>query len=179
MRRYICSDLHLGHSGIQRFRRDFRSAEDHHNFVWANLEALDGKRVMFFLLGDVAFTPEWLQKIKDLRAQKVLILGNHDLDRSVKNMSDLVEAYDDIYSLHKYKGYWLSHAPIHPDELRGKKNIHGHTHPYLMKDGEEVDPRYINVCMEYTGYKPISWEEATSKSYLTHCENLYKSTWNV
>lgn len=39
-----------------------------------------------------------------------------------------------VYSLVKYKGFWLSHAPIHPEELRGCKNIHGHCHDAVISD---------------------------------------------
>lgn len=120
-----------------------------------------------------------LEFISGLRAKKILICGNHDLDRQVNKMSDLVEVYDDVYSLHKYKGYWLSHAPIHPDELRGKNNIHGHTHRHLMTDQEgEVDDRYINCCMDYIMHyrrtPVIEFDEVIEKSYNESCKATYK-----
>ena len=31
-----------------------------------------------------------------------------------------------MYSLYRWHEFWLSHCPIHPGELRGKLNIHGH-----------------------------------------------------
>ena len=65
-------------------------------------------------------------------------------------MSDLIEVFDEVHSLVKYKGTWLSHAPIHQDELRGCVNIHGHTHYHVIDD-----ERYINVCSEHTNYGPI------------------------
>jgi calcineurin-like phosphoesterase family protein len=54
----------------------------------------------------------------------------------------------------KYKGFWLSHAPIHPEELRGKPNIHGHVHTNTLNDS-----RYFNASLENIGYKPVSIEE--------------------
>ena len=82
--------------------------------------------------------------------RKHLILGNHDLDRPHRGMLQLMRVFGDrIYSLHKYKGFWLSHAPIHPSELRGKRNIHGHVHSNTLDDN-----RYYNACLENTDYKP-------------------------
>ena len=43
----------------------------------------------------------------------------------------------------KEHGMWLSHAPIHPDELRGKPSVHGHCHyANIQLDGKD-DPRYL------------------------------------
>jgi len=129
------------------------------------------KKATLFLLGDIAFDKHWLDRIKATPCRnKILVVGNHDLDRGTVTMRDLVDTYDQVYSLHKYKNYWLSHAPIHPTELRGKKNIHGHTHHYLMLDENGVpDSNYINVCCEYTGNKPIPWEYAISDEYYQEC----------
>lgn len=177
MKRYICSDLHLGHSNIHRFRSQFKTAEDHHELVFNNLQELQGKRSMLFLLGDVAFTDEWVDKITDLRfGRKVLLLGNHDTDRKI-NINKLFGWFDEVHSLLSYKGTWLSHCPIHPIEIRKKHmNIHGHTHPYLMLDNSrEVDNKYRNVCMEYTNYKPIDFEFVVSDDYVEHCKEIYNN----
>ena len=61
----------------------------------------------------------------------------------------------------KYKdktfgGIFLTHCPIHPNELdyRVSFNIHGHVHENSIKD-----KRYINVCMENVDYTPRSIKE--------------------
>jgi len=50
----------------------------------------------------------------------------------------------------------MSHIPIHPDCIgRFIFNIHGHTHyNHVMRDGAR-DFRYVNVCVEHTGYRPV------------------------
>ena len=59
--------------------------------------------------------------------------------------------------LEKYKGAWLSHAPIHPAELRGKINIHGHVHyANVLDETGKLDNRYFNVSLENTGGCPIA-----------------------
>lgn len=170
MHRYICGDLHLGHKNVHKYRTEFSSAEEHDELVWNNILELDSKRTLLFLMGDVCMTKKWLDKLSKLKSRTICIVGNHDTERGI-TMNDVVNAYDEVYSLMKYKGFWLSHAPIHPTELRGKKNIHGHTHPYLMRDPGSYTPSedYISVCLEYTNFKPIEFEYAVSHEYRQHC----------
>lgn len=169
MKRYICSDLHLGHHNVHNFRDGFSSAEEHHELVFNNLKEIQGKRTYLILLGDIAFTKDWLNRVGELKfGRTVLILGNHDNEKKKKILiKDIANTYDEVYSLKSYKNCWLTHCPIHPTEIRTKDLvIHGHTHPYLI-----LDRRYRNVCLEYTDYKPIPWEEAISEEYYERCRN--------
>ena len=98
---------------------------------------------------------EAIQEFKTWTAfKKVLILGNHCTERNNITVSDLSEAFDEIHGVLKYKEFWLTHTPMHPVELRGKMNIHGHVHRHSIND-----PRYINVCPEVCNYSPISLHE--------------------
>lgn len=148
---YVTSDLHLGHRNVARYRKEFNTPEDHDNTVFENLATTVGKRDSLWILGDAAFSVEWLAKIKLINCKsKVLILGNHDLERGIK-MIDLVGTYDKIYSLHSKRNMWFSHCPIHPEEMRDRiGNIHGHSHGRIIED-----KRYFNVCLEHTEYKPV------------------------
>jgi calcineurin-like phosphoesterase family protein len=52
-------------------------------------------------------------------------------------------------------GFWLSHCPIHPNEMRKKThNIHGHIHIEVIDD-----PRYICVSCEQVNYTPVLLDE--------------------
>lgn len=145
----IASDLHLGHRNIFKYRTAFSSAEEHHEIIYDNLASNIDKKDTLILAGDVAFTAEWLAKIGEINCKKkVLILGNHDSERL--HISQLVGVYDEIHSMLSHKGAWITHAPIHDSELRGKLNIHGHTHSAIVPDN-----RYINVCVEHTNWKPV------------------------
>lgn len=136
----ICSDLHLGHSNIHKYRSQYDTAEEHHEDIFERVATGIKKRDTLYLLGDVAFTKEWLQKIKLIQCRyKLLICGNHDTERGIC-MKDLVEVYDDVKALHSKRNYWFTHAPIHPQEMRGKLGvIHGHCitddTEILTKDG--------------------------------------------
>ena len=169
--RYIISDLHIGHKNIHKHRSHHQATAEEH---WE--EALEGlrsvpKRATLFLLGDIAFTKEHLSLVKDIPCKnKILICGNHDTESGI-TMRDLTDTYEKVYSLSKYKGFWQQHAPVHPSELRGLRQLHGHTHYYLMLDEEgEVDTRYINTCVEYTGYRPLNWEYVVSDEYQQQCK---------
>lgn len=159
---YFLSDLHLGHKNICKFRTGFTSVEEHNALIKENYHKRVTKRDTVYFLGDVAFDEESLVDVKTWAgAKKILICGNHDLDNF--SMKQLVEIYDEVYSLFKYKNMWLSHAPIHPDELRGKINVHGHTHYHVIDDN-----RYLNVCMEQINYTPIELHELREKIYGTN-----------
>lgn len=145
----ITSDLHLGHKNTWRFRPEFESAEYHHEFVFNNLVSSVKRRDMVLFLGDITFTEEWLDRISEIQCErKILIAGNHDTDNI--SMRKLTDVYDEVYALYRRGGYLYSHAPIHPNELRGKINIHGHVHHKTIDD-----PRYFNACLENTDMKPI------------------------
>lgn len=146
---YFWSDLHLGHKNINNFRTQFEDERSHFEYIKAQWKATVNKHDKIFILGDCCFTHDALAEFDTWAGRKVLILGNHDADRKI-SLSDLVYVYDEIHSLYKHKEFWLSHAPIHPDELRGKLNIHGHTHNHVIDDS-----RYVNVCVEQFD-KPVS-----------------------
>lgn len=149
---WFISDIHGGHKNLVRWREDFTTEEEHFEFVKINYHKVVTKRDHVYFLGDIAFTQERLWEISGWAGEKkILVCGNHDTEHI--SMRDLVNAFDEVHSLLKYKEFWLSHAPVHQDELRGKKNVHGHCHNHLIND-----PRYMNVCLEQTGYGPVSLE---------------------
>lgn len=150
---YFLGDLHAGHKNIANFRKDFASEEDHYSFMKEEYHKVVTKRDRVFFMGDTAFTKERLADIASWIGHKTAILGNHDMEKECSIM-DYVNAFDDVQGFMKYKEFWLSHAPIHPNELRGKVNIHGHVHNATIDD-----LRYFNTSLENIGYKPISLQQ--------------------
>ena len=163
---YIISDLHLGHKAICKYRTEFSTPEEmYQTFLSNTLETLD-KRDTLWMLGDCFFTEssvDWLREVAASCGQVNWVLGNHDSDNSVRQKIIRTvlqeELINKIGSLFSYKGFWLSHAPIHPEELRGKHNIHGHTHRHVIDD-----TRYINACVEHTDWKPVEFKDLVSRS---------------
>lgn len=150
---YFIGDLHAGHKNIHKFRTQFESEEDHFKFVKKAYYGVVTKRDRVFFMGDTAFTKERLWDIATWPRHKTAILGNHCTERGC-TIRDYVEAFDDVQGFMKYKEFWLSHAPIHPNELRGKINIHGHVHSATIED-----ERYFNTSLENIGYSPISLQQ--------------------
>lgn len=150
---WFCSDLHLGHKNIQRFRTEVLSEEDNRKTIYDDWEALVGKNDDVWVLGDWCFDLDHVVEFSRLPARrKYLVRGNHDeFDMRVYS-----SVFDGVFGLVNYKEFWLSHAPIHPDELRGKRNLHGHVHySSVMKKfnpvydvKQEEDTRYFNCCPE-------------------------------
>lgn len=138
---FFIGDMHLGHKNIQNFRPE-RTEEQQYEWLKDSWHYVVGKRDTVYCMGDVAFSHERLEQFSKWQGRKILVCGNHDLDQG-PCMKEQVKYYDDVFSLLKYKEFWLSHCPIHPDELRGRMNIHGHTHNHIIQDN-----RYINVCVE-------------------------------
>lgn len=144
---WISSDWHLGHKNIHKFRCkergfpfQFNNEEEHSQWLTDWVRSNVKKRDTLYLLGDIAFNEDAIKLVGTLPGRKVLIKGNHDAIKS-----DLYpKVFDQVHGLLRYKHSWLSHAPIHPVELRGKVNFNGHVHDKTLPDTEN----YQNVCVE-------------------------------
>lgn len=164
------ADLHLGHKNIWKYRPVFTSTLHNDLYFMNLLRKIANKRDSLYFVGDIAFDEKYLDFIADLPGTKILIPGNHCTE--YVHMSKLVEAYDDIHALLKYKEFWISHAPIHADELRGKKNVHGHVHAASVED-----IRYMNVSVDssFSAFKPRTLEEVRSAfAHVTTQEQIYR-----
>jgi calcineurin-like phosphoesterase family protein len=113
------------------------------------------KRDTIYILGDLGYN---LDPLKKLPGYKKLLLGNHD----ERHAREYLEIFDEIIGPIKYKKHWLAHFPPHESELYGRPVIHGHTHSTGIKD-----PRYINVCIEMTGGKPVNYQDIRNGTYTT------------
>lgn len=137
---YFTSDWHMGHHNIQRFRHWVTCEEDNTAKLEEEYTRVITKRDTVFFLGDIVFDYVSCLILQSLPGRKILVAGNHEYD---DNMMKLEHVFDNVYGFHRYKGYWLSHCPIHPAELRGRINIHGHVH-----DATLPDKRFLNVCVD-------------------------------
>lgn len=153
---FFGADLHIGHKNIPKYRKNFETAEQHDEYMLDMINDKINKRTIIYLLGDICFTDDAIQKLARLNTYKNIriVLGNHDVERGI-NITNWVNAgFHRIYALLSYKEFWLSHAPLHSTELRGKINIHGHNHFAVVPDA-----RYRCVSMEQTNYNLITLDE--------------------
>lgn len=157
---FICADLHLGHKHIHTYR-GFATPEEHDEYVEAAWREVvrSNKRDTVYVLGDIAFSEEAWLRFDALPGRKTVILGNHCTERVDVAFIAGLKTVNSVHSMLNHKGFLLTHAPVHPKHLRGKRNIHGHLHEKLVHDH-----RYMNVSIEHTNFQPRSWE---------HMNNLF------
>lgn len=153
------SDTHFGHKNICKYRDRFTSVLEHNEFVFDSICSTVTKADNLWILGDIVFAQEdvhYIERIKKYCLSLNIVLGNHDSDAQERQeiLKRLIYIADNTHTLAKRNEYWISHYPIHPDELRGKLNIHGHVHSKTIDDN-----RYINVCCENVGYAPVTYQD--------------------
>ncbi len=162
---FFISDLHLGHRSVlehtakaqKRFPdaniyRGGTTVAEHDEWVIQQcLSVGPTKRTLWWLLGDIAMKTNQLPLLDRLPGRKILILGNHDKFQT----PTYLKFVETIKGGVKKYNLWLTHIPVHPDELRGKGNIHGHCHVEQLDD-----PRYLNASIEWLpNHRPISLDE--------------------
>jgi len=152
---YVISDLHLSHKNMA-IKRGFKDEIEHDDFIINEWNKIISKKDTVWILGDITMEKSTPYSILDkLNGYKKVVLGNHDQPQHIK---ELLKHVNCVCGMHIYKGFILSHSPIHEIELRGHKNIHGHVHENSLKDD-----RYINVSCDVTGFKPILFPEYENK----------------
>ena len=165
---YFIGDLHMGHEGIHKFRTQFPNEAVHRQFLMDTWNDTITKRDVVYVMGDAAFTQDGLDSISTLSGRKILVRGNHDLLPTEAYLG----VFQEVYGALAWKGLWLTHIPIHPNELYGRTNIHGHCHRggpagvHLAQSGLRgfstgAKATYFNTCAEYlpTPYKPIEYHD--------------------
>lgn len=164
---FFISDTHWADKAVYKIRKRemrlaFKNAKDLDEHMIDSWNSVVGKRDTVFHLGDVLMDKAAFKLLKRLNGKKILIKGNHD-----EYKTDLyAKAFDDIHGIVRFKNYFLSHIPIHPNHIPGwcKQNIHGHIHDKLVvtttRRGKlRVDDRYANVSVEHINFTPISIDE--------------------
>jgi calcineurin-like phosphoesterase family protein len=148
------ADLHLGHQNMAT-RRGFDSVEAHDEHIIQTWNSIVDKRDVTYILGDITMEKKTPYHLLDrLNGFKHVVLGNHDRKQDTP---ELLKYVDSVAGMVQYKGYFLTHCPIHPTELtyRGVAgNIHGHVHENIIDE-----PGYICVSCEVVNYQPKTLNE--------------------
>lgn len=149
------SDLHFGHTNMA-LKRGFSSAEEMNEHIIKKWNSVVNKKDTVWILGDITMEKSTSYPLLNrLNGYKKVVLGNHD---QPQHIPELLKYVNSVCGMIKYKGYILSHCPIHESEIgRFTKNIHGHVHENSLEDS-----RYINVSCEVVDYTPKLIEELDS-----------------
>ncbi len=156
---YFAGDLHFAHKNIAGFRPNvagivINNEEEHRELIIERFNKIITKRDTLYLMGDICVDESFTVHIGRLNGYKKLILGNHDH----LNLGIWQQYVANIAAIGRYKKSWISHAPIHPEELRGKINIHGHVHNATIQDA-----RYFNCSLENINYEPIEYSQILAR----------------
>lgn len=160
---YFMSDIHADDLNCNKKYRGFESNEAYYEVLYEKWFKKITNRDKIFILGDVSKTVKGLEIYAELPGLKHLVMGNHDL----LNIDLYRKYFDKISGFFKYKNCWVSHCPVHAQEIYGRPNIHGHLHKsgvgrepdrILLPDGT-IDHRYFNANVDMNNYSPIAFDE--------------------
>lgn len=163
--------LHLGHHAIAR-HRGWNNAEEQDEHLIQEWNSVVSKRDLTYIVGDITMERSLdYYKLDQLNGRKVVVLGNHDRHQDVKQLLMWV---DGVAGAIDYKGFILTHVPIHPNEAQFYRgNIHAHIHHVNKLEEVTVSDRYVdsgskpspslhkyfNVDAHIVGYRPQSIED--------------------
>lgn len=174
MQRWFTSDLHFWHENIIRFSdRPYADAKEMNEALVDNWNTFVKPEDHVYNLGDVTLRrggkdqqEEFIALNRKLNGHKRLFLGNHD---HWDTMVYLRAGFEKIYATWRdEQNIIYSHFPLHPSSLGGvQANVHGHIHSnpspepavFHGKDGNLIIVPYINICVEWTNYHPINFDQ--------------------
>jgi calcineurin-like phosphoesterase family protein len=167
---WFTSDWHFGHKRVITFENDYRAKalgvstiEEHDEYITDTILTNVGKRDILYVLGDNGDVDQTFDVFAKCEAQQIrYVPGNHDKETAIERLATIPKV--SVFPPATYKQHWVTHHPIHPVELYGRKNIHGHVHSKSVQD-----ENYINVSVEAVG-KPVivSWNDIKTGVYTTH-----------
>ena len=168
--RFVISDHHLGHrNSWEKFKledgsplRPFTSTEEMNETMIERHNAKVKEHDTVYFLGDVVINKKYLELVKRMNGRKILVRGNHDI---FKDEEYREVGFEQLHGVRVFVDkFILSHIPLHPDCVteRFRVNVHGHLHANQVMTGyyrDEIDPRYLCVCVEQTNFTPLHFDE--------------------
>lgn len=154
---FVTADLHFGHNAILKYEnRPFADTDIMDKKLIENWNSVVGKNDKTFVLGDVSFhnkeTTEHI--IKQLNGRKILIMGNHDKNRSINWWMDC--GFDEVYR-HPiiYENFTvMSHEPPeYYNDATPFIYLYGHVHSSEMY--RTCTKQTACACVERWNYKPV------------------------
>lgn len=156
--KYFLSDTHFGDPRLNLYNRELiaSSPEEVDNLIISNYNKLVADSDTVYFLGDIAYNPEKISLINNLKGYKILIKGNYDdkIDDSI-----LKTYFNEVYSENLIieiggEKFHLNHYPSKCVDTMA--NLTGHIHG-LWK----VQRNMINVGVDAWHMMPINEEMIT------------------
>lgn len=151
---WLIADTHLSHSNIIKYTdRPFDDVEQMNSAIIKNWNRQVKPNDVVIHLGDFAMGKKAAQKamLEQLQGIIKLVMGNHDRLK-VRDYYEMGFAEVYRYPILLNGIFILSHEPIVMPKNSFFYNIHGHIH-----NNDSPTKHHINVCVEKTDYRPISF----------------------
>lgn len=171
-RTWFTADLHLGHPGILKFQpytRPFPSVEEMDATIVERINERVLRGDLLYILGDFALSRNAVyveHLFHAIDCQKILVLGNHDVDRHGRikdTIADLPWAIPPVAALEvkdEPSGcrVWLSHYAHRtwPASHYGAYHFFGHSHGTLPTLGSSRD---VGIDCPDTGLGPMTFAD--------------------
>lgn len=170
IRKFYTADLHLGHHGILKHcssTRPYETVEDMDGAIIERIDERVSSSDLLYIVGDFAISPdpEYVRHLfHSINGRKVLVLGNHDIDRKgrvKRNIRDLpwdippaaaLETHDEgcrIYLHHYGCRTW-------PAAHHGSYHLFGHSHGNLPPLGRSRD---VGIDCADAHFAPMTFAE--------------------
>jgi len=163
---WFWSDLHLSHANIIRYcQRPFADAVEMNSYLIRRcLAKVTEADILVFggdiAFGDIAAANAFLRRIP---AYKLLVLGNHDVNKRKRLALDFDEVAACVEFTHANVDYFLSHYPV-PEKQLGPRQVslHGHLHNTVMPKSLGSGLRHANMSVEGLLFEPRELHEIAS-----------------
>lgn len=159
---YILSDPHFKDADCKTMDRHWIDHDEHVAMINKKVHKND----TLILLGDLG-DPEYVKQIK---AKKVLITGNHDKPGVYQGIID--EIYDGVLAI--APKILLSHEPV--NGLIFTCNIHGHDHAGRHRYFDEAGAKHINVASNVCKWMPINLADEIKAGLFSNIPEIHRVT---
>lgn len=161
---FVCADLHFGHKNIIKYEnRPFENVSHMNEQLIKNWNKVVKPKDTVYVLGDVSFAGnrETKELLSRLNGRKILIMGNHDRERSIHKWQELgfdwASPYPIVYNeyivlMHKPPTYFNDACPYF--------YVYGHVHG--TPDYQSHTQTSACVSIERLNYSPVLLEDVIS-----------------
>lgn len=155
---WLWSDLHFGHTNIIKFsNRPYPDTVEMDEALIQNFKNVVGPDDVSIWVGDVSFrgTEETKRILYRLPGYKILVVGNHDIEKKKRIKPMTFDEVHIVYNL-EMAGIKVAFTHYPMDNLPdGWVGVHGHVHIGGHHADEVKSTSHINVNCEFWDYKPI------------------------
>lgn len=154
------SDTHFFQQKIIEYTgRPFTDVGAMHEALIANYNSVVKPTDVVLWVGDISFAGVAATDVllNQCNGYKILVVGNHDLDRHNGKLKMM--AFDEIHTSLLIDNIVVTHHPWKEALPEGMWNVHGHLHNHVLG----MD-RHTNVCVEQLDYTPRTLQDLLTDS---------------